>query len=486
MARVDVNKPFDLHGEFWAAGKDEKTAPGRLFRTADDGIGIQLFRDLRPEPSHVPADVNGTDTGWYEVVPSPERDKPFTIHGVLGGVGRVTAIDCQALRGSMPMLGGPQEHLLSPLNVVLGAQTEGRGQRFCGVRVRLRNIDEWADLGGFAIVMEETGARSISFEEPTVEPVRLASGAQLSLHQETTLRGPTVRGGAFNRKVWLQVINLKPATWQEIDSAIATPLVSLVTLCLGVRSGATEIELTIDGERWLQLGANWLESEEPDRIDAAIAWLAHLGLPGVAHWLDKVEELGPLPPVVARFSAKQKSTVLETELLEMTTVAEGLHSRLFPDQVRVSDAQAARIQTKVMDVLSDEEQPIQQILRGMMTHLKEPGYGRRLKQLAGLVEASVPGIVGRTNKWAEAVTNARNKYAHRTGGFLQDSDIDSLFAVVESLRWLLRCILVLQAGVSDEHLAKRVSELSGYGLFLERAATGLPKVYTRTESQSTD
>lgn len=478
MARVDVNKPLDLHGEFWAAGKNERTTPGRLFRTADDGIRIQLFGDLRPQPSHVPVDANGTETGWYEVVPSPERDEPLTIHGVLGSVGRVTAIDCHALRGSIPMLGGPQEHVLAPLNVVIGAHTEGRGQRFCGVRVRLRNIDEWAGLGGFAIVMEENGDRSISFEEPIVEPVRLASGAHLSLQQETTVRGPTVRGGAFNRKVWLQVDHLKPATWQEIDSAFAKPLVSLVTLCLGVRSGATEVELTVDGERWLQLGANWLEFAEPDRTDEAIARLAHIGLPGVAHWLDKVEALGPLPPVVARFSAKQKSTVLETELLEMTTVAEGLHSRLFPDEVRVSAAEAARIQTKVMAALSDEGQHIQQILSGMMTHLEEPGYGRRLKQLAGLVKDSVPGIVGRTNKWAEAVSNARNKYAHRTGGFLQESDIDSLWTVLESLRWLLRCVCLLQAGVLDEHLAKRLPELSGYRLYLERAATRLPKVYT--------
>lgn len=105
----------------------------------------------------------------------------------------------------------------------------------------------------------------------------------------------------------------------------------------------------------------------------------------------------------------------------------------------------------------------------------------RLKQLAGLVDDCAPEITGKTNRWARHVTEARNSYAHRTKGFLNEDDIDVLATVTESIRWLLRSILLLEAGVSKKHLAERLGESSAYLFFRKRAKESLPKVYDDQE-----
>ncbi|WP_156893770.1 HEPN domain-containing protein [Actinokineospora enzanensis] len=292
------------------------------------------------------------------------------------------------------------------------------------------------------------------------------------------MRGPNVRGGSIEREVWLKVVGLQPSTWQEIDRQIVTPLSTLVTLCVGEVNELSAIELTLDGESWVTLGASYIRHAEAhtERLDK-LASLSDLKFRGVAAWLDKVERLGPLPPVVARFSARQATMRLETELLEMTTVAEGLHSRLFPEITRLEVAVCDEVRKRVLAAVADMDAQITDILRGMLTHLHEPGYPYRLKGLAQIVASAAPEICGRVNRWANEVSEARNKYAHRTAGFLDEGSIDKLATVVESLRWLLRCILLLEAGLEASVMTTRLRDISGYRLFLERAADGLPTVY---------
>lgn len=50
--------------------------------------------------------------------------------------------------------------------------------------------------------------------------------------------------------------------------------------------------------------------------------LADIGLHAVASWLDQVDRLGPLPPVVAHFSAHRRTMQLETAVLELTTASD--------------------------------------------------------------------------------------------------------------------------------------------------------------------
>lgn len=478
MSRIDINRPFDVFGEFWVPGHDDKTARGRMYRD-ETGIRIQLFDDLRPGPSFVP--VPGSENSSWEVVDSPDIDVPLTIHGRLGGMlGPVTATECLTMRSSVVMFGsGPQEYVLRPSNVIVGGHVGDRTHTYTGVRVKLHHLDEWATLPGFAFEFSRDPMKiNLYYDEPTIDSVDLTSGAKLTISQHVSFPRVTQSGGSINRSAQLRIAELGELTWQEISRSILRPLESLLTLCLGVQCKVSGVELTDDGQRWMQLTGSWLRADPTDaEVDRPFVTLRDIGLPAVARWLDKVERFGPLPPVVARFSAKQQIVHLDTELLEMTTVAEGLHARLFPEAVRMDTKTTERVRAAIIEAVLAEEQNVRDIIQGVCSFLDAPGYPMRLKQLAGLVKDCAPEITGKANRWARHVTEARNSYAHRTKGFLNEEDIDVLATVTESLRWLLRSILLLEAGVSKEHLAERLRESSAYRFFRERAKESLPKVY---------
>ncbi|MDS0133200.1 MULTISPECIES: HEPN domain-containing protein [unclassified Amycolatopsis] len=478
MSRIDINRAFDVYGEFWVAGQEDKVARGRMYRD-ETGIRIQLFDDLRPGPSYVP--VPGIENSSWEIIESPSVDLLLTIHGHLGGMlGRVTAIECRTVNSTVGRLRGPQEHILMPLRVMVGAHVSGVDQEFTGARVRLHHLDEWAGLKGFALEISEDKKKfKLSYEEPSVESVSLANGGQLTIGQSLSIPPLSVAGGALRRDVWICVEQLPKMTWEEISRTVLRPLESFVTLCLGVQSKLSNIKLTVDGGNWMQVTGGWLQAEPTDGdIGEPVAYLPKIGLGALGNWLDKVAVLGPLPPVVARFSAKQQTVHLETELLEMATVAEGLHAKLFPSEVRLDQKTLDRVRAALGEAVADEEERVRNIIGGMLTHLAEPGYPARLKQLAERVRGCAPEITGKTNRWAAEVSKARNSYAHRTAsGFLTEENIDTLFTVIESLRWLLRCVLLLEAGISESYLAKQLERVSAYRLFLGRAVESLPRIY---------
>lgn len=476
MTLPEVNQPFSMTGVFWRYDEPDKRVPGRLYR-AEEGIRIQLFDDLRPGPSYVPMNPNDENT-FYEVIDSPHQDDPLTLHGRVVGGQRITACECITVRSSESGV-DPKvaEYVLEPRHVLFGGHISGFHQEFTGVKIRTADLDAWADLPGFTHGRSQDNTWQISLRLQELASVSLADGASLALSQTARLTPPTVCGGAITRETWLKVTGLAAASWTQLGGSIVTPLTTLICLCTGRDNPATHIELTVDGQQWLTLAADHLRPSRTTNTGKTLVDLADIGLPAVASWLDQVDRLGPLPPVVAHFSAHRRTMQLETAVLELTTVAEGLHARLFPDTRRLSEQDCGLAKQHVMEAVKDLNPRIGDIMRGMLTHLIEPGYPARLKELATVVESAAPGICGNTNKWATAVSTARNAYAHRTAGMVEEEDVDTLITVIESLGWLMRCVLLLNAGLSKETLRQRLSHNSSYGLFLDRARQNLPKVY---------
>ncbi|MDQ3405253.1 MAG: hypothetical protein M3548_17985 [Actinomycetota bacterium] len=476
MTLPEVNQPFSMSGLFWKPDAPDKHVPGRLYRT-EEGIRVQLFDDLRPGPSYVPTAPDDENTS-YEEVPSPHQDDPLTLHGHLSGGHRVTACECITVQ-SRETWSSQQvaEYVLTPRHVLFGGHTTGLDQEFTGIKIRTAGLDEWAELPGFTRSRSNDNTFHISLRSEAPEPVSLLSGASLALTQTPQFTPLTPRSGAITRETWLKITGLAPATSQQLDSSILTPLTTLICLCTGQDDPATHIQLTIDGKQWLPLAANYLHPPRSTKTEKPLAGLTDLGLTGVASWLDQVDRLGPLPPVVAHFSAHQRTTRLETAVLELTTVAEGLHARLFPDTRRLGEQDCDLAKKHVREAVKDLNPNIGEILRSMLTHLAEPGYTTRLRELAAAVEPAAPGICGKTNRWAAAVSTARNSYAHRTAGMIEEEDWGALLTVIESLAWLMRCLLLLNAGLSEETLRQRLRHNSSYLLFLNRAAHNLPNAY---------
>lgn len=90
----------------------------------------------------------------------------------------------------------------------------------------------------------------------------------------------------------------------------------------------------------------------------------------------------------------------------------------------------------------------------------------------------MPGVTGKTNRWKNLVSDARNEYAHRLKTeFLEDEDFDRYLTVALSLRWLLTGVLLLQADISAEVPKAGCNSHEPYQRFLADARQWQPRIY---------
>lgn len=208
-----------------------------------------------------------------------------------------------------------------------------------------------------------------------------------------------------------------------------------------------------------------------------------VGLHQLGTWLDKVSLLGPLPAVVADLT-KAQSISLDTQALLLATTAEGLHRRLYPDDLRFhEDAElntnvAKRVQAAAAKAVDPIHADAKAAVSGLLGHAGDLGYAKRLERLAQVAEAVAPGVTGRTSRSKSLVSEVRNEYAHRTNAsFLDDKDVDDRLTVAFSLRWLLITVLLLQGGIDATVLQTRLTAHEQYQRFLADARGWCPKIY---------
>lgn len=362
---------------------------------------------------------------------------------------------------------------------IRGAHTAGSDEEFTGTRLRLQNLDSWANHSGFRREVESDGTITLSYRRPEVSPAALSTGALLTFRFVAAASTPTAQGGHIRSETWLQIEGGPAAAWRDLDRQIVTPLSSLVGLCTLKRCLPVQVEVQNAQGEWLEVIGNGLINQDRQAVsqwDVLVPYRV-LTLNGIARWIEQVDRLGPLPPVVADAVARQSELKLETQVLELTTVAEGLHSRLFPDERRMDDETVREIRKRVREALRVQDERDRNVVNGVLTHLHEPSYRRRLYQLAELSEKLLPGATGDTVKWSKRVEVSRNRFAHRAHGFFTELNIDEEATVVESLRWVLAGVLLTQTEVTSDLVRSRVGSLQSYQLFLSRARTQLPSVY---------
>lgn len=191
-----------------------------------------------------------------------------------------------------------------------------------------------------------------------------------------------------------------------------------------------------------------------------------------------MNRLGPLPAVVADL-AQANTISLDTQALLLATVAEGLHRRLYPEEVRFDEEIADRVQAAAAEAVGSIHEKAREAVHGLLSHVEEVGYAARLTRLASVAEEVAPGVTGRTSKWKRLVFEVRNEYAHRLrASFLDDKDIDDRLTVALSLRWLLTGVLLLQANIEPLLLRNRFVDHEPFQRFLADAQVWRPDIYT--------
>jgi len=355
--------------------------------------------------------------------------------------------------------GGQDRQSLQARSALLGGHVAS-DEVYTQIRLQLRHLDDWAALPGFTLeeVDPRLGWATLTFRGSGPSPVCLADGGRLELEQVPEVEFSAVHGGGIRRVLWLRAVALPKTTADDLDRRFVTPLASLLTLATGTDCPPVAVEIaTGSNQPWLSVYHSGLRTAAAEVLPThqQLLPLAALGLDRVATWLGAGERLGPLPPVVAAAVAGPGRT-LETRLLELTTVAEGLHRRLFPDAgcLFPERVQAAR-----------------------------PSFAQRMEQLADYVAAAVPGATGQTNRWKQRVTDLRNEFAHRSYGFLEAERVPELLAVQQSLRWLLTGLLLLETGLPRDELAAKIEDHQPYRLFRQQARVWLPNIFPAPSDQ---
>lgn len=488
MAAATNDTSTGLRGRFWLQGNPEDEAiAGRLFLMPGANPLLELDAQLTPlmQETSRTKQPDGTEVVTSSPISSVDLARQsLCIHGTLE-TGQLVTLPSAFTAGWTLRGSGYNSHRLQAFYAILGEHVDGTTALFTRVRVRIRHLDAWANLPGFSRTADwAVGKKGLAFDPPMVPPATLASGAQVTLEQETGWVGPDAAGGRLERKVWVNVQGMPPATYREIGRTIIKPLANLLSLSVSTECPAVAVEVSAGpDDPWLAVHSASLKPAADTIIPLPriLLPLAETGLDGVAKWLDSVVPLGPLPSVVAR-AAGPRDDPLETQLLEMTTATEGLHRLLLPQRQRMTNEQASEARSKALDALKELLDDVRDAVRSALQHLTDQSYPRRLPDLADHVGQAVPGVTGNTQQWKKRVTATRVNFAHALEhGFLDEDNVEEAMTVLQSLRWLLTGLLLLQTGIDSATLGRHLDAHDRYQLFLEQARIWLPAVYETTE-----
>jgi hypothetical protein len=155
-------------------------------------------------------------------------------------------------------------------------------------------VDGRARMEGVA-----TGKYALAFEKPEVPPAPLANGARVSIEQVTGWNGPTVCGGHLERQLWLDVLDMPPVPYRDIDRTIVKPTMNLLALTVSAQCAVVAEMVAIGPDHpWLTVhhAGMTAAAEEiipPPRI---LLPLTAIGMDGVAAWPESTVRLARCLP----------------------------------------------------------------------------------------------------------------------------------------------------------------------------------------------
>ncbi len=467
--KSSIDNRHILEGHFWLPGRETNRQAGVLRVGPGLAPSVATVEPLLSPWREVSRTVqpNGriavTQEGAEE-----ELTTPVTVHG-LGDRGQpLTLINAitVAWGGADP---AGYAHQFRGIQAVVGGHVRDRDHAFTGFRVRLHNMEAW---------------------RPRLQQARWTAEAHLARGGSLTIEDLPISGQASGSALWLTGQSLPPATLRSMGTYYVQPLISFFTLATGRPCPPLSLQVqgdSPDGPWWdVYSAALQADDEKTDLQRDLPQWLLRpedVGLHQIGTWLDKVPLLGPLPAVVADLT-KAQSISLDTQALLLATTAEGLHRRLYPGDLRFhEDAElnsdvAERVRAAAAQAVDPIHADAGKAVDGLLGHVGDVGYAKRLERLAQVAKAAAPEVTGRTSRWKNLAYEVRNEYAHRIkASFLEDTDIDDRLTVTFSLRWLLTTVLLLQGGIDPAVLHERLAAHEQYQRFLADAQVWCPKIY---------
>jgi hypothetical protein len=302
---------------------------------------------------------------------------------------------------------------------------------------------------------------------------------RLELDSVLTVRFPTVRGGALTRAAEIRwESHAEGLTIDELWARLVDPLRVLLSLAVDADSPAVAVEVRDrDDDPWLELIHPGIEPASEDLLPGHEILLTreHLGLSEVSQWLSRAGGLSPLPQLVAGVAVASSARTVQNQLLELAAAAEGLHRRLYPNERAMNADLAKQARRDASNVVLEQVRP--RVSQALL-HLAEPTFRERLEALLDRGREATPGIPADRGEWTSRIVAARNGFAHqlspRGGSALE---FEEHFVLLQSLRWLLTSLLLLEAGVHPGTIATRLRQHQPYLHLGRQARRWMPSVF---------
>jgi hypothetical protein len=342
-------------------------------------------------------------------------------------------------------------------------------------------------MSGFPPSVEQTlSSRHVLIGGHVTEAVPVFRAARIRIQGITALRdslsqslnvlrdGSTLVLGHDGEGPNLTLEFRQDASLNVIEHAFTVPVLSVVRILTS--SGCELVKLDVlHGEDWLNVQSQVIGIEDR-RVALKLSAFPEFGLPHLARWLEDVELLGPLPAVVA--ARNHDSIQLDARILELTTVAEGIHRRTQPEIRALSKDEAKKARKVILDALQREAPNAVEIARGLLGQIGKLSYRARLEALGELANGIVPGLVGNPELWASLVSGVRNEYAHRLRDeWLDEESINAHLTVVISLQWVLELILLQRTGLDKLVIARRLTRDRNYHYLHRKLTEWSPQIH---------
>jgi hypothetical protein len=283
------------------------------------------------------------------------------------------------------------------------------------------------------------------------------------------------------------VHGFEPRSYREVLNRYVTPVTGYLSFALGASMQLSGIQLQY-GDHWVDVSHDGIrqDAERPVERHEILLPLAVAGLDIMSGLLDVYAKVGPALPVVEDAISNTKRTSLETQLLQLATVAERVHRELYSDEpLRIPEADKNAILSTLKEVIGASFPQHWGVINGrFLNYAEEPNYKTRLRRLSTEVAAALPGVCGDQARWVKRVDELRNSFAHGKEAFQPDSVMNEMWILSVALRWVLMGNMLLAAGLPAQVLSQQVRRDEDYHFFLRNARRLVPKIYDNTVNPS--
>ena len=436
-----MTQPTPVAGEFCSADDSTNRARGEFTDLFDRGAIAGLERNLVPDPRvSVFTNDNGRETG-YAVSADPARSVEaflaITLHGTLDSGEAVTLLHAQNHGGA----GWLPEYRAAV--AVLGDHIVD-DQLFTAVRFRMDHPAWLAHLSD-------------------AQTCRVGDDG-------STL---TVQASEANDN-WLVYESSKPVTLRQIEIRAVSGCLALLQLALYTDDDRTVCETQVrigPTSPWLAVHGTGFCSERGSREHETLLPASQLTIERYAAWIALHTKLDGLTWVVAR----PFNGAVQTRVLLLTTLIEGFHRATddhnqdkFPDAEKAALRRIGAAARTAAKVQASEEAIDENTVERAVVFYTEVSYRERAQAIVSDVYSVVPEVVESINDPSSRILKARNYLAHQLkedDGHSFEARVLEWLIVANTLSWLLRCFLLLRAGIDPAVLRERLLQIQRFGFF---------------------